>query len=88
MSKGSIVARGNCTATSDNDVRSKHSQICKRGGVRRTCIITIDVNSFMAPKFTVIVSQKNVAASRIFIEVIPDSSSQVTKNKLFSHLQF
>ena len=79
MSKGLIVARGDCIAKRDKYIWSKHKQICKRGGVRWTCIITIDVNSFMAPKFTVIVSQKMAVASRIVIEVIPDSSAQVIK---------
>ena len=79
MSQGLIVARGHCTAKHDLEAPKKHPQLCKPHGVQRTCTITIAVKSSMAPKFTVIVSQKNVATSRIAIDVIPNISSQVTK---------
>jgi hypothetical protein len=78
VSKGLIVARGDCNARTDNDVWQKHSQICERGGLRKTCIITIDVNSFMAPQFAVIVSQKTVTAERVVIKVAPDIRSRVS----------
>jgi hypothetical protein len=78
VSKGLIVARGDCIVKGDKNVWSKHSQMCKRGGVRRTCNITIDVKSFMAPQFTVIVSQQTETAARIVVQVVPDNSSRVS----------
>ena len=78
-----MVGRGDCTAERDGDVLGKHPQLCKRGHIRWTCNITINVQSIMAPKFTVIVSQKYVSASRIAIDVIPDTSTQVIKEPIY-----
>ena len=77
--RGQIVEHGVCFLRSDRYAYQKHPQVCKVGGLRQTCTISFRVTSSMAPKFTVIVSQKNVAASRVVFNVTRDSSAQVAK---------
>ncbi|XP_062505913.1 alpha-2-macroglobulin-like protein 1 isoform X2 [Corticium candelabrum] len=78
VSKGKIVGHDQCLPTRDENVRSKHQQLCEDGGIRRTCSFSFLVTSSMAPKVTVIVSQKNQAASRIAFHVIANTRSQMS----------
>ncbi|XP_062505482.1 murinoglobulin-1-like isoform X2 [Corticium candelabrum] len=78
VSKGKIVSHGQCLPTRDEEIRSKHQQLCEDGGMKRTCSFAFLVTSSMAPKVTVIVNQKNQAASRITFDVIANNRSQMS----------
>ncbi|XP_062505338.1 murinoglobulin-1-like [Corticium candelabrum] len=78
VSKGKIVSHDQCLPTRDENIRSKHQQLCEDGGMKRTCSFAFLVTSSMAPKVTVIVNQKNQAASRITFDVIANNRSQMS----------
>ncbi|XP_062505967.1 C3 and PZP-like alpha-2-macroglobulin domain-containing protein 8 isoform X2 [Corticium candelabrum] len=75
---GNIVDHGRCLPKSDRKASKKHKQLCKTGGIRRTCYISFAVMLSMAPRFTLIVSQKGLAASWIAFEVIQSRDSAIS----------
>lgn len=74
---GQIVDHGRCSPKSDRKARNKHKQLCKTGRIRRTCYISFEVTSSMAPKVTLVVSQRALAASRITFDVTRSTESAV-----------
>ncbi|XP_062505048.1 ovostatin homolog 2-like [Corticium candelabrum] len=84
---GQIIDNGRCSPNSDRKARKRHKQLCKMGRVRRTCYISFVVTSSMAPKFTLIVSQKTLGASRIEFEVIQSHSTDSSISLEFQHKQ-